>query len=253
MRIPSVDDLKSRITESKGFANPALYYVVLPTRNLSGSQKQNIEFFVRSVQLPSRSLLTIQRDIHTDRNNVAYGYANPAITMTFRVLNDQLTRSYIEDWQNSIVSRYNEAGDGHHAIAYPDDYQKQIQIFQLDRGRSFPGIDISKTKSVGGIINANVGASVDIVQTGRVVYRWDIHRAFPTNFTQEQFSDDKKNTISEISVEFTYQHWKGTAFDGKRSTGIDASASVSTDVGQKIGKKVYDKIGDFNKKLGKVI
>ena len=208
MRIPSVDDLKSRITESKGFANPALYYVVLPTRNLSGSQKQNIEFLCDLCSYHHEVFLTIQRDIHTDRNNVTFCYANPAITMTFRVLNDQLTRSYIEDWQNSIVEALQQAGDGHHAIAYPDDYQKQIQIFQLDRGRSFPGIDISKTKSVGGIINANVGASVDIVQTGRVVYRWDIHRAFP-NFTQEQFSDDKKNTISEISVEFAYQHWKG--------------------------------------------
>jgi len=251
MRIPNVDDLKSRITEGKGFANPALYYVVLPTRNLTGQQKQNVEFFCRSVQLPTRNLLTVQRDVHGDRDMVAYGYANPPVSMTFRVLNDQLTRSYIENWQNSIIGRYNDAGEGHISVAYPDDYMQQIQIFQLDRGRAFPGIDVNKNKDLG-IINTNLSASVDITQTGRVVHRWDLYRAYPTSYTQEQLSDDKRGAISEITVEFTYKNWTGSPQEGKRSTGIDASASISTDIEQRIGNKIYDKIGDFNKKLGKI-
>ena len=48
MRIPNVDDLKSKITAGKGYANPSLYYIQLPARNLNGEQKQSIEYFVRN-------------------------------------------------------------------------------------------------------------------------------------------------------------------------------------------------------------
>ena len=38
MRIPNVDDLKSKITAGKGYANPSLYYIQLPVGILQFSR-----------------------------------------------------------------------------------------------------------------------------------------------------------------------------------------------------------------------
>jgi hypothetical protein len=73
MRIPNVDDLKSKITAGKGYANPSLYYVQLPARNLNNEQKQSVELFVRNITLPSRNMLTVERNIGVDQTKVPYG------------------------------------------------------------------------------------------------------------------------------------------------------------------------------------
>ena len=239
MKIPTLDDLKSKITSGGGFSNPSLYYVSLPTRNLSGDQKQSLEFFVKSINLPSRNLLSVDREIGMDIEKVAYGYSNPTIQMTFRVLNDQLARQYIEDWQKSIISRYNTSRENHYTVAYPDDYMKDLRIFQLDRGIAYPIIDKDINLDLG-IININLGLDVDIKNSSRVIYTWHLERAYPVSFTQETLSDDAKGTISEITVEFSYRNWSGYQLQGGRESSIDTSTSVTTDIGSRIGKKIYD-------------
>ena len=239
MKIATLDDLKSKVTSGQGFANPSLYYVSLPTRNLNGEQKQSVEFFVKSINLPSRNLLTVERELGVDRDLVAYGYSNPSISMTFRVLNDHLTRQYIEDWQNSIISRYDDNRENHYSVAYPDDYMKSIRIFQLDRGIGFPVINKDLNVDLG-IVNINLGLDVDIEKSSRVLYTWHLERAYPTSFTQEVLSDDAKGTISEITVEFTYRNWRGYQLQGQRTSSIDVSTSATSDIGSRIGKKIYD-------------
>jgi len=239
MKIPTLDDLKSKITAGGGFSNPSLYYVSLPTRNLNGEQKQSIEFFVKSINLPSRNLLSVDREVGMDIDKVAYGYSNPSIQMTFRVLNDQLTRQYIEDWQNSIISRYDTTRENHYTVSYPDDYMKDIRIFQLDRGIAVPVIDKSVDFDLG-IVNVNLDLDVDLTASGRVIYTWHLERAYPVSFTQETLSDDAKGTVSEITVEFSYRNWRGYQLQGGRTTNIDTSTSITTDIGSRIGKKIYD-------------
>ena len=114
---------------------------------------------MKSINLPSRSLLSVDREIGMDMEKVAYGYSGNAIQMTFRVLNDQLTRQYIEDWQNSIISRYDTTRENHYTVSYPDDYMKDIRIFQLDRG--VPVIDKSFNLDLG-IVNINLDVDVDL-------------------------------------------------------------------------------------------
>jgi hypothetical protein len=252
MRIPNVDDLKAKITAGKGYANPSLYYVQLPARNLSGEQKQSIEYFVRNVTLPSRNMLTVERNIGVDQTKVPYGYTNGTVSMTFRVLNDQLTRQYIEDWQNTMVQRYEENVEGHVAIAYPKTYMRDIKISQLDRGISFAGLNANKGIGVGPI-NVNVSLDVDIRQSGREVYRWVLKDAYPISFTQEQLSDDRKGVTSEITVEFAYKYFTGTEVNGSRTSGIDANVGVSTDAAQKAGKLVNDTFDKLGKKVSDLI
>lgn len=247
MRYLNLDTLKSKITAGGGLANPSLYYVRFPTLSLSGDQKKSVEFFVKNVQLPSRSLLTVNREIGQDQHLVPYGYSNPTVSMTFRVLNDQLTREYIETWQQFITGRYSDE-DGHLSVAYPEEYMRKIQIFQLDRAVSMPIINRSREVSVGSLLNVNLGASLNFEKSGGVVYQWELIDAYPVSFSQEALSDDAKNTVSEISVTFQYRNWTGNSVSTNRVPSIGIEFGIGQDIGQRVGNKVSNKIYDFIKK-----
>jgi len=242
MKIPTIDDLKSRIGEGGGFANPSLYYVSLPTWNTSSTQKQQIEFLTKSISLPSRSFQSVDRIVGQDFLSVPYTYSNPSISMTFRVLNDHLTRQYIENWQQFIIRDYNPNVENNFSVGYPDDYLRDIRIFQLDKGIGFPLRNFQKTLRTG-IINVNLEADVDLQSSGAVKYAWHLIDAYPSNFTQETLSDDAAGTVSEITVEFTYRKWKGYQLQGGKNLNIDVSTNVTTDISNKLVGKIYDFIG----------
>lgn len=243
-KVDTINDLKARVSEGRGFANPTLYYVVLPSDN-----NRDISFFCKSVSLPSRSLLTVQREIGTDLRNVAYGYQNANVSMSFQVLNDQKVRQYFDDWQNSIVTRYTEQ-DGNHVVAYPDKYMRSIKIVQLEKG--FSQAILGANRRIGiGPINVNIGGDLDLVTSARVVYQWELNYAYPVSFSQETLSNDAKGTVSEVNVEFTYRNWTGKSIEaGKREISIDASAEASTDIVNQATRGVYKTI---DKILGRII
>tara|TARA_S200002703_G_scaffold49208_1_gene42550 strand:- start:6346 stop:7101 length:756 start_codon:yes stop_codon:yes gene_type:complete len=247
MRYLSLDTLKSKVTAGGGFANPSLYYVRLPTLSLNNEQKKSVEFFVKNIQLPSRSLMTVSREIGLDQTLVPYGYNNPTVSMTFRVMNDQLTRQYIETWQQFITGRYSDE-DGHVSVAYPEEYMRRIQIFQLDRGVSLPIINRSREVGLGSLLNINVGASLNIERSGGAVYQWNLEEAYPVSFTQESLSDDAKNSISEISVTFQYRNWTGTSVSTDRVSSIKTEVGIGQDIEQRVGNKISNSIYDFIKR-----
>lgn len=243
-KIDTIDDLKARVSEGRGFAQPNLYYVVLPSDN-----NRQISFFAKSVTLPSRSLLTVQREIGTDLRNVAYGYQNANVNMTFRVLNDQKTRQYFEDWQNSAVQRYSDL-ENHVSIAFPDTYMRNIKIYQLERGlaqRLLSGDGRIKF----GPINVDVQGSLDLKASGRIIYEWELRYAYPVSFSQETLSDDSKGEVSEISVEFTYRNWTGKSPEVKdREITVDGSVDVSTDIISQATSRIYKAAGKIFNKIG---
>lgn len=191
----SVDKFKAELSNGGGFAKPSLYRVVLPVLNLVstlGIDYRGLDIMTKSISLPSRSLLTVNRTIGSDLSLIPYGYQNGNVGMTFRVTNDQNSRNYIEQWQSYIVSRTNQF-EGHTVAAYPDTYRGNIEIYQL------------KNKA---------GQFGDLES----VYKWTLYEAFPVSFSQETLTDDAKNSMSEISVDFAYRYWKGQTPDEYNKT-----------------------------------
>ena len=123
---------------------------------------------------------------------------------------------------------------------------RDIKIFQLDRGAGFPIVSTQRRVDTG-VININLGVKVDLRQSASVKYTWHLMDAFPVSFTQETLSNDASGQISEFTVTFTYRKWKGYQSPGGKTTGIDVSTSVKSDLNQKIGGKIYDAIGDFKR------
>lgn len=202
LRSGTVEELKAIVTNGRGLARTNLYYVHLPSIQ-RGVSSYEYGVLCTSVSLPSRQLSTVQREIGIVKQDVAYGFVNPSVNMTFRVLNDQGAREYFEAWQRFAVSRYDDV-EGRYTAAYPDDYCKKIEIFQLEKGVSYPVYN--KDVSLGPI---NLSFDLDIGTQLEKNYRWTLDRAFPINVTNETFTDASSNEISQFTVEFSYHYWEG--------------------------------------------
>lgn len=244
LRPGSIEDLKSLISDKGGFAKANLYYVLLPSwseRGFGGTAKpQELGVLCKSVTLPSRSLATIQRIIGPDMQDVAYGYQNGRVSMTFRVLNDQGIRSYFETWQQNIVQNNDRSAEGNYSIAFPDQYMKNVFIYQLERGRSLP--IFNRNFSIGsGPINIDLDFDIDIMTGGGAIYQWALMNAYPVSYQSETLSDDGKDQVSEITIDFSYKNWVGSPMKISESPTMIGSAEVNaSSVATKAINKIYD-------------
>jgi hypothetical protein len=234
----TIDEFKSIVTKGKGFAKTNLYHVQLPTLG-NGPNGKALGFLCSSVALPSRDLMAVERRVGIDLQQVVHGFQNPPVSMTFRVLNDQYARNYFEYWQENIVKPY--GAEGRYIVNYPDNYCFPIHIYQLEKGVSYPVFNKQVDFSLGPI-NINLDFDLDAGRSGKANYHWILERAYPTTVSQETFSDGE-GAISEITVSFTYKSWKGEKINRKGEVGATASVGVSTDIGSRLGKKLYDILG----------
>ena len=233
-KLNSIDDIKSIVGSGKGFARSNLFYVEIPSPWQGYKEtRRALGFLCTSVTLPSRQLTTVERKIGIETQQVVYGFLNPPVSMTFRILNDQKGRQFFEDWQQSIV--YDNTGsetaeDGDYKIAFPDDYAKSsIKIYQLKRGFSVPLFNAEKNYSFG-ILSGSVGIDLDLeIFAGGATYMWELQQAFPVTLQSETLADGG-TTISEINVEFAYKKWKGTIMDETNSGGILGSIGLKTNI-----------------------
>lgn len=239
MRIGSVDEMISTIGKGKGFANTNLFFVMMPIEG--GDAARTLNFLCTSITLPSRQLQSLDRQIGADRRSIAYGFANPEVSMNFRVLNDQNVRDFFENWQNSIVTQVDD-NEGNYDIAFPKDYVRPIKIYQLKKGQSFPIFNADKNVNLGPI-RFDLNLDIDLGIKGKSTYEWVLEDAYPVTFQQETLADGP-DAISEITIEFTYRRWKGSKItDSSLDIGLDIAGSVKNNIKEKIGNKIYDVLG----------
>lgn len=239
MRIGTVDEMVSTIGKGKGFANTNLFYVMMPIEG--GDNQRLMNFLCTSINLPSRQLSSLDRIIGADRRSIAYGFANPEVSMNFRVLNDQNVRQFFENWQNSIVTQVDD-NEGNYDIAFPKDYVRPIKIYQLRKGQTFPIFNNDKQVNLGPL-RFDLNLDIDLDIRGKSTYEWKLEDAYPVTFQNETLQDGT-DAISEITVEFTYRRWSGRQIKNSGGdVGINVGASVGSNIGEKIGNKIYDILG----------
>ena len=196
----TIEELKSIVSKGRGLARTNLYYVYLPSFGQYSSYELGV--LCTNVTLPARQLTTVQRELGIVKQDVVYGFVNPNVSMTFRVLNDQFVREYFEVWQQLALEKYDDI-EGIYESSYPDQYCKKVEIFQLEKGVSYPIYD--KQIELGPI---NINFNIDIGSSFDKNYKWTLDRAFPVSITNETFSDASSNEISTITVEFSYHYWE---------------------------------------------
>ena len=238
MRIGTVDQMIATIGKGKGFANTNLFFVQMPVSG--GDNQRTMNFLCTSVALPSRQLSSLDRQIGADRRSIAYGFANPEVSMNFRVLNDQEMRQFFEDWQNQIVTQV-DTNEGNYDIAFPKEYVRPVRIYQLKKGQTFPLFNADKSLNLGPL-RFDLNLDIDLDVEGKSTYEWLLEDAYPVTFQQETLRDGN-DEISEITVEFTYRRWRGRQTNDGSKFGLNVGANIGSNIGEKIGNKIYDILG----------
>lgn len=220
LKLGTIDEFKSVVEQGAGFAKSNLYYVKLPT--VAGVSPYNLGLLCENIQLPTRQLTSVERRIGIDLQKPVYGYVNPAITATFRVLNDQKVRTYFENWMEFILPNYDDSKEGRWSAKYPDQYQQPIHIYQLKKGQSYPLFSKQFDKKLGPL-NINIDLDLDIETKAVATYHWILERAYPSSIVLGELSD-AQGAISTVQVEFEYKYWTGRPVAGGKE-----DASITSD------------------------
>jgi hypothetical protein len=208
LRDGSIEEFKANVSQGGGFAKPNLYYVQLPT--IAGIAPYNIGLLTQELDLPTRQLTTVERNIGIVKQQVSYGYVNQGIAMTFRVLNNHGVREYFEKWHQYVLGEYG-TNEGHYGARYANEYVKPITIYQLERGVSFPFFSKQFDKKLGPF---NINLDIDIDK-----YKWTINRAFPLSITHGALGDVETG-ISTLQVAFEYKDFRGQIMQTNEDKGF---------------------------------
>ena len=208
----TIEEFKSLVAKADGFAYTNLFYVMFPRDIIiSDDDPYAHGVFCTSVTLPSKQLMTVNREIGMTTQQVVHGYVHSTVQMTFRILNNHSTREYFDAWQKKALIAYpneDDALEGRYEVNYPATYTRQVQIFQLKKGISFPIFNKFADKKLGPI-NLVFDLDLDIGTKMSTKYVWTLDKASPVSIQNEILTDGSQNEISTITVEFSYEKFRG--------------------------------------------
>jgi len=188
----TIDQLKSLASIKLGFARSNQFLVVLPGQisgflgGLLGGNSLNL--LCASAELPGKQILTSDRQIGMVNEKIAYGYANPDVSMTFYVMNDYGVVEYFDSWRNYV---YN---NNTYEAKYKSEYAATVEIHQLRKPI------INKNVSLGPL-NVNIGLG------GNTVYGVKLLEAFPTSVNSIELNNELDGLV-QVTVQLSYTEWQ---------------------------------------------
>ena len=235
----SVEDIKSAVSDGKGFARGNLFKVRLPSIDPRANVK-NLNLLCKNVQLPARQLNVTARQIGMTTANIVNGFSSQDISMTFRMLNNPYVKDYFDFWQSKIVDH------NKYEVGYYRDYAQDITISLLKKsfGFSFLNQQIFEVKSsipsnirnrlpsLGPLNLATGELDFNKLTEDAVVYECTLIDAFPTSVTAIELSDDAADQVLEMTVSFTYKDWKAKS---SAPDGVDSILGFAAGVLDKFG------------------
>jgi hypothetical protein len=141
-------------------------------------------------QLPGKRILTHERNVGAENQQVAYGYVVDQVSLTFYCMNDYGIVKYFDEWRDMTIQQI--PGEA----MYKKDYAKPIKIHQLRRPLA------GKTISAGPIrLNLGLG--------GSSVYSVELLDAFPTTVSAIELTNELDGLV-QLTVGISYTNWINT-------------------------------------------
>tara|TARA_B100000902_G_scaffold129323_1_gene128495 strand:- start:8797 stop:9465 length:669 start_codon:yes stop_codon:yes gene_type:complete len=202
----TIDQFKSAASLKLGFARSNQFLVQLPTNlggkpgltgfagilskigSLLGGEDMNI--LCSQAQLPGKRILTHERNVGAENQQVAYGYVVDQVSLTFYCMNDYGIVKYFDEWRDMTIQQI--PGEA----MYKKDYAKPIKIHQLRR--PLAGKSISA-----GPIRLNLGLG------GSSVYSVELLDAFPTTVSAIELTNELDGLV-QLTVGISYTNWINT-------------------------------------------
>lgn len=206
----SIEQLQGLISAKEGLARSNLFRVELPS--IGGLRAEELNLYCKNVSLPGKQITGAISKIGLISANVANGFANDPVTMTFRVFNRPEILSYFREWRETIINEDYEVG-------YYKDYVKPIKVHMLKKGISYPifnkqlNLDIPEVlrkslPSLGPINFAQNEIDIDLKINDKITYTYELIDAYPSTFTSISLSDDEQDGLIEITVSFAFKDFK---------------------------------------------
>lgn len=192
-----IDDLKSLASTKLGFASANQFMVELPTTFQTGGflaqltrllNGNDLNLLCSQATLPGRNVVTLDRRIGMETQQVAYGYTNDPVTMTFYMLNDYGVKKYFDSWYDSTIA------DDLNMAFYKSNYAKPVKIHQLRKPIINKSFDV-------GPVNIDIGIGQG------TVYSCLLEDAFPVNVSTIELSNELDGLV-QVSVTFSYTKWR---------------------------------------------
>ena len=207
-----IEDLKSRMILKNGMAFSNQFSVQLPTtvgigsetgsKELKGIDSKTANILCKSVTMPGKQILTVDRQIGIFNEKVVNGFAVDDVTMTFYVLNDYGIKYYFDNWRKCMINEdpytdketvdtlSNKLG----TVAYKNEYQGVVKIHQLRKPIFRTGFDIGPI-------------SLDLDLFAASIYSVELIDAFPTTINSIELSNEADGLV-EVSVQFSFTNWR---------------------------------------------
>ena len=221
-----IDDFKSQVGASGGFAMGNMFKVFLPP--LTGNMRE-MNLLCKAASMPGRQITSTEKQIGLQTSKVAYGYAVEDVTLTFHVMNDYKVRRYFETWQKLAVN--DDTGE----IGYYNDYTHPVVIQAIRKGVGFPLkkkrlFDAGKIPSsirgrlprLGPIDLAQGEFDLNAITGDDIAYTCILDKAYPTTMNAIELSDDGQ--LLELSVQLSYKNWRSKPGDGGDSQFLEGLA-----------------------------
>ena len=193
----SIEELKATVSAGKGLAVANQYLVQLPAIPGSSLSARERNALCRVARLPGRQILTHDRQIGIMQQKIGFGYANDDVGLSFHVLNDYKTKEYFDLWQNLIVDQQTQQ------ISYADRYKFSVNIYQLQKGKSFQVFDRNFS-----IFGLDFNVDIELSSAADAIYGVELEKAFPITMNGIDLADASSDTTVEISIDLSYQNWK---------------------------------------------
>ena len=166
------DIVKAAVSKDSGFAKANRYQVMIIPPAGDGPPSpfvvRKLDLFAENVTLPGKQINTFDYPFDALRNMVKYpnGFMTEDVSIVFRLTNTYDIKALFDRWQSYIINK-------NYLLEYPSMYETTILIKQLDE-KNIP------------------------------IYTVKLLNAYPLTVGAIDLNSESTNTISKLSVTFTY-------------------------------------------------
>lgn len=139
-----------------------------------------LSILARAAELPGRQFDTTPHRIFGTTRMMPYGVSYKNVMVTFMCTNSMLERTFFDFWHQQIMSPTSQY------MSYYEDYVGTVVIQKLD----------------------NSYAPQSIV--GDVFSTYVLEEAYPVSIQGQELDYQSKNSVLELTVEFSFARWKNT-------------------------------------------
>ena len=195
----NIDDFKSEVGKSGGFAINNLFRVFLPP--LKGDSR-SLDVLCKAASLPGRQIQSQEHVMGLVNKKIANGYIAEDVSLTFYCMNDMKIKNYFEQWQELAVNRAN------YEVGYFNDYTHPVIIQHIKKGVGFP---VKKKKLFdSGKLPSSIGSrlpklgpldlaqgefDLDFITGDKVTYTCVLDKAYPTSLAAIELTNEALSLI----------------------------------------------------------